>query len=270
MQSMPFSIKKLKLSIFWVRGWLIMAAINILVTHLSQPEFFPLNEAYQFPLIPILIAISFGTLILTIVDLNFQYFQRKHFIDSFDSHTLLRFLLSNLGYIFILYIPLYYSVNGLRVYTIYYLLSGLFVTLLLWTVGIIFTYGQAIYKLYKSRHVEGKFKIAHSGKITLIDYDEIAFAYSQNKIAYITKSDGTSIPTDFTLNEIEEKINAHHFYRANRQTILHPSAIGEVQSIENGKLSVLLKPALANKQPIQLTISRYKKQEFLSWFENRS
>lgn len=178
--------------------------------------------------------------------------------------------MSTLGYISILYIPLYYSVNGLTVYNIYYLLSGLFVTLLLWTVGITFTYGQAIYKLYKSRHVEGKLKIAYSGKITLINYDEIAFAYSQNKIAYITKSDGTSIPTDFTLNEIEEKINAHSFYRANRQTILHASAVEQVQSIENGKLSVLLKPVLDDKQPLQLTISRYKKQEFLNWFENRS
>ena len=247
-----------------------MAAINILVTHLSQPEFFPLNESYQFPLIPILITISFGTLVLTIVDWNFQYFQRKHFIDRLDGRSLSRFLLSTLGYISILYIPLYYLVNGLAVYNIYYLLSGLFVTLLLWTVGITFTYGQAIYKLYRFGPVEGKLKIAYGGKITLIRYDEIAFVYSQNKIAYITKSDGTSIPTDYTLNEIEEKINAHHFYRANRQTILHPSAIEEVQSIENGKLSVMLKSTTAGKEPLQLTISRYKKQEFLHWLENRS
>lgn len=37
-----------------------MATINILVTHLSQPEFFPLNEAYQFPFIPILLLSRLG------------------------------------------------------------------------------------------------------------------------------------------------------------------------------------------------------------------
>lgn len=247
-----------------------MATINFVVTHLSQPEFFPLNESYQFPLIPVIITISFGTLILTIVDLNFLYFKRKRFSERVDIHAVSSFLLSTLGYTSLLYIPLYHLVNGLSVFNIYYLLSGLLVTLLLWTVGITFTYGPAIYKLYRTAHIEGKLKIVNSGKITLIGYDEMAFAYSQNKMVYITKRDGSSIPTDFTLNEIEEKIDPHLFYRANRQTIIHASAIEQVQSIENGKLSVLLKPALVNKQPLQLTISRYKKQEFLSWFEQQS
>lgn len=247
-----------------------MASINFVVTHLSQPEFFPLNDSYQFPLTPILISIAFGTLVLTLIDFNFQYFQRKHFIHSVNSRSFIRFLFITLGSVSLLYVLLYYLVNGLRTYNIYFLLSGLLVTLLLWTVGMTFTYGQAIYKLYQAGNVEGKLKITYSGKITLVNLNEIGFAYSQNKIAYIAKRDGTTIPTDFTLNEIEEKINTQSFYRANRQTIIHSSAVEQVQSIENGKLSVLLQPPVGNNEPIQLTISRYKKQEFLDWFESRS
>lgn len=264
------AIKKMTFSPYLLKAWVWMAIINIIVGHLSQPEFFPLNEGYQFPLIPILAATLLGTVILLIADLNFQYFKRQYFIESVTVRNLIAFYASTLAYITILYIIVYISINGLQVYNVYYLLSGLLVTLVLWSLGIVLVYGAAIYKLYKFTHVEGKLKIESGGKIILIGYDEIAFAHSKNKIAYVVKNDGTAVPSDFTLNEIEEKVNAHHFYRANRQTILHASSVEKVQSIENGKLTVQLKSVIGSNEPLQLTISRYKKQEFLNWFENVS
>ncbi|MFA0962338.1 LytR/AlgR family response regulator transcription factor [Roseivirga sp. BDSF3-8] len=211
-----------------------------------------------------------GSVFMAIVDINFQYFKRRYFIEKVDVHSVSRFLLTSLGYISLLYVLLYYSVNGLKIHNVYYLLSGLPITALLTGLGVTIGYAKTIYKLYRSLHIEGKLKIENRGKITLIDYDDIAFAYSQNKIAYIVKTNGTSVASDFTLNEIEEKIKAHSFYRANRQTILHASSVEQVQSIENGKLSVQLKPALANRNVSQLIISRYKKHGFLDWFKNRS
>ena len=184
--------------------------------------------------------------------------------------TLTRFLLSTLGYDTIVYVVLFYSINGVEHHYLYELLVGFSVTILLCTLGTVFVYARVIYKLHHLTSVKGKLKVTYSGKITLIGYEDIAFAYSQNKIAFIIKNDGTSVATDFTLNELEEKINANNFYRANRQTILHASAIQQVQPIENGKLSVLLKPTLSDPKNTELTISRYKKQEFLKWFENRS
>ncbi len=207
---------------------------------------------------------------MAIGEINFQYFKRKYFTKKINTRNLSRFVLSTLGYDTIAYVILFYSINGVKFLNIYELLTGLSVTLLICFIGVIVVYAKALYKLHRITIIEGKLKVSYSGKITLVSYEDIAFAYSQNKIAYIVKTDGTSVATDFTLSDIEEKINAHSFYRANRQTILHASSIEQVQPIENGKLSVLLKPALLDGKAIELTISRYKKQDFMNWFENRS
>jgi len=207
---------------------------------------------------------------MAIGEINFQYFKRKYFTEKINTRNLSRFVLSTVVYDTITYVLLFYSINGVKVFNLYELLVGLSVTLLLCFIGVIVVYAKALYKLHRFTSIQGKLKVSYSGKITLVSYEDIAFVYSQNKIAYIIKVDGTSVPTDFTLNDIEEKINGHSFYRANRQTILHPSSIQQVQPIENGKLSVILKPALLDKNAIELTISRYKKQDFMNWFESKS
>lgn len=263
-------IKKVKVSKFWVKTWLVFVGISIIGNHLTHPDYFPLNESYQFPLIPIVVSILLITLFTVIGEFNFQYYKRKYFIEHINLRILSRFVFSTLGYDAIAYVILYYSINGVQAYNIYELLVGLSVTLLLCLIGVMVVYAKAIYKLYRFTSIEGKLKVVYSGKITLVSYDEIAFAYSKNKIAYIVKTDGTSVPTDFTLDEIEGKINEHSFYRANRQTILHASAIEQVQSIENGKLSVQLKTDLSGNNVHQLTISRYKKQDFMNWLERKS
>ena len=56
------------------------------------------------------------------------------------------------------------------------------------------------------------------------------------------------------------------FFRANRKIILHRDTIAEVKKIENGKLSLRLKPFIKNDIISKITISRYKRKAFLGWF----
>ena len=271
MDSLVRFIKKhFKLSRSWLKAWFALVLVSIVANHLAQPENFPFNSSYQFPVYQVLLSILLISIFTVIGELNFQYFKKKHFSESIDTPILLRFLLSTLGYDAIVYVVLFYIVNGVEALNLYELLVGFFVTMLLCTLGTIFFYAKAVHKLQRFISVKGKLKVNYNGKITLISYEDIAFAYSQNKIACLVKTDGTLVRTDFTLNEIEERIKTEDFYRANRQTILHPSSIEQIMPIENGKLSVLLKTALLGKEMTPLTISRYKRQEFLSWFEDRS
>lgn len=207
---------------------------------------------------------------MAIGEINFQYFNRKYFKEKISKGNLSRFVFSTIGYDTIAYIILFYSFNGVKVFNLYELLVGLSVTLLLCFTGIIVVYGKTIYGLHRFNSIQGKLKVSYSGKITLVSYEDIAFVYSKNKIVYIVKIDGTQVITEHTLNDIEDRINADSFYRANRQTILHASAIEEIRSIENGKLTVVLKPALSADKTRELTISRYKKQDFMNWFEKKS
>lgn len=265
--------KHISFSNFWVRNGFILFIISVLSNHLFEPENFPFNKNYKFPLFPIIVSIIAGIIIILIARFNFNYFKSKYFTKKINTQILLRFLFSTLGYITILYISLYFSlngfINGIESYSIYHLLTGLSLSLLICTLGITLLFSIDIYKLHKLLSIKGELKVQQGGKITLIKYLEIAFIYSENKIVYIVKTDGTTISTDFTLNDVESKISEQNFYRANRQTILHVRSIEQVQSIENGKLSVLLKPTITSKEAFQITISRYKKQEFMNWFKSK-
>ncbi|GAA4272972.1 hypothetical protein GCM10022258_22660 [Aquimarina gracilis] len=265
--------KHVSFSNFWVRNGFILILISILVNHLFEPENFPFHKNYTFPLFPIVVSIVGGSLMIIIARFNFKYFKNKYFTKKINTQLLLRFLFSTLGYITILYLFLYYGLNGLingiESYSIYHLLTGLSVSLLICTLGIVLLFSIDIYRLHKLLSIKGTLKVQQGGKITLVKYPDIAFIYSENKIVYIVKTDGTTIITDFTLNEVENEVSKQSFYRANRQTILHVRSIEQVQSIENGKLSVLLKPTISDKKAFQINISRYKKQEFMNWFKGK-
>jgi len=194
--------KKIRFSSVWIKAWFVSVPVVIVANHLIQPAYFPLHESYQFPLLQITVSILLISVLIAIGELNFHYFKRKYFTDRIDKRILLRFLFSTLVYDSLVYIVLFYSINGIEEHHLYELLVGFSITLLLCTIGIILTYGKAIYKLHRFTTIKGKLKVTYNGKITLISYEEIAFAYSQNKIASIVKTDGTSVGTDFTLNEI--------------------------------------------------------------------
>jgi hypothetical protein len=270
---LTFLKKNLNFSNFWVKNGLLLILISIVANHLTQPENFPLHKSYTFPWLPITVSIFLGGIFLIIAYFNFNYFKRKYFIEKITVRTLLRFLFTTLGYISIIYIIFYFVLNGLihgtTSYTLYNLLTGYFVSMLSLVVIISLLFATDIYKLHKFSSLQGKLKVEHAGKITMIGYTEISFFYSENKVVYIVKTDGTSMITDFTLNEAEPKISEQSFFRANRQTILHARSIEQVQAIENGKLLVLLKPTLSDKNAFQITISRYKKQAFMDWFKNK-
>jgi len=267
-----FKNKNKKLN-FWVRNGIILVILSILINHLTEPENFPLNKSYKFPWFPITASIIVGSMVLIIARFNFKYFRNKYFTKKINTQILLRFLFSTLGYITILYIPTYYVLNGLingtESYSIYHLLTGLSISLLLCTIGITLLFSKDIYKLHKLISIKGTLKVQQGGKITLVKYPEIALIYSENKIVYIVKTDGTTIITDFTLNEVESKISEQSFFRANRQIILHARSIEQVQSIENGKLSVVLKSTFSDKKASQINISRYKRQAFMYWFDKK-
>lgn len=270
---LTFFKQNINFSNLWVKSGFILIILSILVNHLTEPENFPLNESYKFPWFSVAISILLGAIFISIAHYNFNFFKKTYFIEKINMRILMRFLFTTLGYISIVYIIFYFTlngiINGINSYSFYHLLTGFSVTLLVCVIGITTLFATDVYKLHKFSSIKGKLKVEYAGKITLISYSDIAFFYSEHKIVYIVKTDGTTTITDFTLNEVENKINKQNFFRTNRQTILHARSVEQIQSIENGKLLVLLKPTISNKKAFQINISRYKKQAFMDWFENK-
>ena len=264
-------VKKLNVINKRVKTGFGLLLLSLFINHIAQKDSFPFIDNYNFPLLSTIVSIVIGTIVLIIADINFKYFKEKHFQEKITVQLLLRFLLSTLGYIALAYIPIYFVAVWLKEgsYEFYYFLTGLLLTLLLSSLAIIIIFSKAIYQLHKLETIRGKINFKKSGKTYIIDYTDIAYIFSELKIVYIVTTDGKNITTDFTLNELEDKVNDHLFFRANRQTIINHNSIESSQAIVNGKLLVTLKTRFPEKDNYQIMISRYKKKAYEEWFSKK-
>lgn len=253
----------------WFQKAIILTIFSLVVNHLATRDSFPDSESYRFPIEGFLSSIVLSILIGIIAYLNFKFYKKKHFSKKVEIATIVWFMASTLGYITIMYIPVNIIINiaaGSRT-EFYFLLIGLLLTLLLSFIAIGLFYALHIYKLYKLSIKDAEITIESGAKMTKLTYENIACFYSENKIVYTVQNDGTTINTDFTLNELEEKINNQLFFRANRQIIIHKDAVGQIEKIENGKLRIQLKASIENDAIAEINISRYKRKAFMNWFQ---
>lgn len=252
----------------WFQKAMVVTIFSLVVNHLSTRESFPGSESYRFPIEGFLSSITLFILIGIIADLNFKFYKKKHFSKKIEIGTIVWFMVSTLGYTTIMYIPLNIMVNIVAGghTEFYFIVIGLLITLLVSCILISLLYAQDLYNLYKLSIKDAVITIGSGAKMTKLTYENIACFYSENKIVYTVQKDGKTINTDFTLNELEEKINDQLFFRANRQIIIHKDAVDQIEKIENGKLRVKLKASIKNEVIAEINISRYKRKAFMDWF----
>lgn len=253
----------------WFQKLIVLIIFSLVVNHLSNPESFPDGKSYRFPVEGFLSTIALCILIGIIAELNFKHYKKKYFSKKVENTSISSYMVSTLGYITIMYIPLGIVLNKIAggEAEFYYLLIGLLITLLLSIILIGLAYSLDIYNLYKLSIKDNEITIESGAKITKLTYENIACFYSENKIVYTVQNNGTSITTDFTLNELEEKINDQLFFRVNRKIIIHKDAVDQIEKIENGKLRITLKNSFENDAISEINISRYKRKEFMNWFQ---
>tara|TARA_R110001592_G_scaffold124156_4_gene332849 strand:+ start:2987 stop:3823 length:837 start_codon:yes stop_codon:yes gene_type:complete len=253
----------------WFQKLIVFIIFSLVVNHLSTPESFPDGELYRFPIEGFLSTIALCILIGIIAELNFKFYKKKYFSKKVEITSISWYMVSTLGYITVMYIPLGIVLNKIAggETEFYYLLIGLLITLLLSFILIGLAYSLDIYNLYKLSIKDYEITIENGAKITKLTYENIACFYSENKIVYTVQNDGTTITTDFTLNELEEKINDQLFFRVNRQIIIHKDAVDQIEKIANGKLRITLKTSIENDAITEINISRYKRKAFMTWFQ---
>tara|TARA_R110000765_G_scaffold16291_3_gene46041 strand:- start:2031 stop:2867 length:837 start_codon:yes stop_codon:yes gene_type:complete len=253
----------------WFQKLIVFIIFSLVVNHLSTPESFPNGKSYRFPIEGFLSTIVLCILIGIIAELNFKFYKKKYFSKKVEIASISWYMVSTLGYITVMYIPLAIILNKIAggETQFYYLLIALLITLLLSFILIGLAYSLDIYNLYKLSLKDNEITIESGAKITKLTYENIACFYSENKIVYTVQNDGTTITTDFTLNELEEKINDQLFFRVNRQIIIHKDAVDQIEKIANGKLRITLKTSIENYAIAEINISRYKRKAFMTWFQ---
>ena len=99
-------------------------------------------------------------------------------------------------------------------------------------------------------------KIGYNLKV--IQTSEINCFYSENKIVYLQTSE-RNFPTDFTLDELEETLEAKDFFRVNRQFII------QSKFIKNIHTSPYYKVELEHQPNEEITVSRDRVKDFKTW-----
>lgn len=115
---------------------------------------------------------------------------------------------------------------------------------------------RQIVKLDKPKLSRILVKIGYNLKV--IQTQDVTCFFSQNKIVYLQTQD-RNYPTDFTLDELEEVLDAKDFFRVNRQFIV------QSKSIKNIHTSPYYKVELTAQPEEEITVSRERVKDFKSW-----
>jgi DNA-binding LytR/AlgR family response regulator len=92
--------------------------------------------------------------------------------------------------------------------------------------------------------------------------DDIVIAYTENKVVYVIDKEGKKYLLDKNLGELEQQLDAHSFFRANRQYIVNIGFVKSYKSYEKVKLQVDLTMSNLNHHII---VSQETAPEFRKW-----
>ncbi|CCH53794.1 two component transcriptional regulator, LytTR family [Fibrisoma limi BUZ 3] len=106
-----------------------------------------------------------------------------------------------------------------------------------------------------------RFLLKQGSRLIPVEVGDMAYFYTEDRLTFVRTWDGRSLVVDYKLDELVQKLNPRHFFRANRQFIIHARSVDRVHLHFNGRLKLDLRPAIAE----DVFISRERAGEFRSW-----
>jgi DNA-binding LytR/AlgR family response regulator len=102
--------------------------------------------------------------------------------------------------------------------------------------------------------------------IRTIEIADVAYFYTEEKIAFASLTDGKRLPLDFTLDELETILDPALFFRINRQFIIYIKAIENMFSYSKSRIKILLKP----HTEAETIVSAERSAAFKEWLLGKS
>ena len=81
------------------------------------------------------------------------------------------------------------------------------------------------------------------GRVQILDVSEITHFASQDKLTIAQNADNKQFPVDFSLNELEDKLDSQIFLRVHRNSIVNLNFVKEVHGWFSGGILIKLKDA---------------------------
>ena len=111
------------------------------------------------------------------------------------------------------------------------------------------------------REYKKRFSVKVGQHLKLINIDDIECFYSENKGTYAYTNDRRNYLLDTTLEQLEDELEPHKFYRISRKFIVNISAINDMISYTNSRLKIKLNTF----KDSEIIVARERVKEFKDW-----
>jgi len=111
------------------------------------------------------------------------------------------------------------------------------------------------------REYKKRFSVKVGQHLKLINIDDIECFYSENKGTYAFTQEGRNYLLDTTLEQLEEELEPHKFYRISRKFYVNINAIKDMVSYTNSRL--LIKLNTFKEQDV--IVARERVKDFKDW-----
>lgn len=117
----------------------------------------------------------------------------------------------------------------------------------------------------EKKEYKNRFLVKMGEKLHSVQTNEIAYIQADEKIVFLVTHDHKKYFLNYSLDDLENILNPHDFFRLNRQFITHISAIQNIQTYFNGKLKIVLLPNPKIQE--EILVSREKSNVFKAWLD---
>ncbi len=110
-----------------------------------------------------------------------------------------------------------------------------------------------------------RFIVRIGDRILILQTEEIAYFYAEDKSTYAVTKEGKRHILDLTLDAVQESVDPARFFRISRSQIVAIESIESISKHLNNRLKVNLLP----KPEFDAFVSRFRINDFLEWIEGK-
>lgn len=101
--------------------------------------------------------------------------------------------------------------------------------------------------------------------IKAVEIKDVAYFYTDEKIVFATMNDGKNYPVDFTLDQLEKRLDPERFFRINRKFLISYESIGKMISYSKSRVKITLNP----DTDMEVISSTERSGDFKEWLAGK-
>jgi DNA-binding LytR/AlgR family response regulator len=122
---------------------------------------------------------------------------------------------------------------------------------------------QNLLQTFAQPSYKERFMIKIGQQLTYILAQDVAYFYSEDGLAFAQMNDKKRHAIDYTLDQLEDRLDPRYFFRLNRKVIAHIQSIRKAEPYFNSRFILELQPPAS----FELIISRDRASAFKAWLD---